>query len=461
MISYLKSNTFQKKKMKVLKFGGTSLGTPQRMQSIVPLVYDGHKNIVVLSAVSGTTNQLVQINQFFSQGDTTSALNEIEAFEKKYDTYIEELLNSESKIQEGKNYVASRLEILRNFTQLEFGLAEERIALAQGELISTYLFKLNLDEKGINSTLLSALDFMSIDENHEPRLDYIKEHLSAELEKHPESELFITQGYICRNHLGEIDNLKRGGSDYTASLIGAALHVNEIQIWTDIDGMQNNDPRFVSQTKSISEMSFDEAAELAYFGAKILHPACILPAKKENVPVRLKNTMNPSSTGTFISAQSNGDNIKAIAAKDGIVAIKIKSARMLMAYGFLKQTFEVFEKYKTSIDTVTTSEVAVSLTIDDLTYLDQIKEELSSMASVEIDTDLSIICIVGDFLADKPGYLEKIFKSLVEIPIRMVSYGGSKNNITLLVKTSDKKKALVALNEGVFELMEKKELEYL
>lgn len=446
--------------MKVLKFGGTSLGTPERMQSIVPLVYDGYRNIVVLSAVSGTTNQLVQINQFLSQEDTTSALNEIEVFEKKYDTYIEDLLQSDSNIQKGKNYVASCLEILRSFTRVEFGLVEERIALAQGELISTYLFQLHLEEKGIKSTLLSALDFMSIDEYHEPRLEYIKEQLSSKIEQYPDTELFITQGYICRNHLGEIDNLKRGGSDYTASLIGAAIHVNEIQIWTDIDGMQNNDPRFVSQTKSISEMSFDEAAELAYFGAKILHPACILPAKKENVPVRLKNTMNPSSQGTFISTQSNRDNIKAIAAKDGIVAIKIKSARMLMAYGFLKRTFEVFEKYKTSIDTVTTSEVAVSLTIDDLTHLDQIKEELSSMASVEIDTNLSIICIVGDFLADKPGYLEKIFKSLVEVPIRMVSYGGSKNNVTLLVKTSDKKKALVALNEGVFELMEEEELRY-
>lgn len=444
--------------MKVLKFGGTSLGTPQRMKSIVSLINDGETNIIVLSAVSGTTNQLVNIAQLLFDNEKENALANINSLEESYRDYINELLIQVEQRERANKYLSERLNLIRSFSEQSFSLREEKIILAQGELISTYLFQLHLQELNIKSELISALDFMATDQNDEPRLDYIREQLILELQKSSGVDLWITQGYICKNSNREVDNLKRGGSDYTASLIGAALRVDEIQIWTDIDGMQNNDPRFVSQTKSISELSFDEAAELAYFGAKILHPTCILPAKKENVPVRLKNTLNPSSEGTFISTNSNGDKIKAIAAKDGIMAIKIKSDRMLNAYGFLKKTFEVFEKYRTSIDTVTTSEVAVSLTIEDDTNLISIEEELSAMATVEVDHDLSIICIVGDFLADQPGYLEKIFKSLVEVPIRMVSYGGSKNNVTVLVKTKDKKRALVALNEGLFRLKEKQNL---
>lgn len=444
--------------MKVLKFGGTSLGTPQRMKSIVDLIDDGNQNIIVLSAVSGTTNQLVNIAQLFFEKDTQNALASINSLDEKYQDYIDDLLADENLRGKAKQYLVGRLNLIRSFSEHSFSEKEEKIILAQGELISTFLFQLHLEELNIKSELISALDFMATDQDDEPRIDFIRDNLKLEIEKVSDVNLWITQGYICKNSNNEIDNLKRGGSDYTASLIGAALQATEVQIWTDIDGMQNNDPRFVSQTKSIAELSFDEAAELAYFGAKILHPTCILPAKKENVPVRLKNTLNPSSEGTFISTNSNGDKIKAIAAKDGIIAIKIKSDRMLNAYGFLKNTFEVFEKYKTSIDTVTTSEVAVSLTIEDDTYLSSIEEELSTMATVEVDHDLSIICIVGDFLADQPGYLEKIFKSLVEVPIRMVSYGGSKNNVTLLVKTTDKRRALVALNEGLFSLKERQNL---
>lgn len=447
-------------KMRVLKFGGTSLGTPERMKSIVPLVRNNSRdqNLVVLSAVSGTTNQLVKICELSFSGESALAEKEIEQLKAHYFQYINELLTSAEKRQAAERYISNSLYTISQFSKRVFTSVEEGITLAQGELISTFLFKLHLDEIGIQAALLPALDFMRVNEDHEPRLDYLSKKLSAQISQSPQVELFITQGYICLNNAGEVDNLKRGGSDYTACLIGAALEVEEIQIWTDIDGMQNNDPRFVRHTKSIAELSFDEAAELAYFGAKILHPTCILPAKKANVPVRLKNTMNPNSEGTFISTRSNSDTIKAIAAKDGITAIRIKSGRMLMAYGFLKKTFEVFEKYKTSIDTVTTSEVAVSLTIDDPTHLEEIVEELKVMATVEVDKALSIICIVGDFLADEPGHLGKISSALSEVPIRMVSYGGSPNNVSLLVKTEDKRNALIALNEGLFELMEREPL---
>jgi len=446
--------------MKVLKFGGTSLGTPERMKSIVPLVNDtnGAQNLVVLSAISGTTNKLVKTCELSYERKINLVEKEVFQLEKEYHQYIDELLNTIEKRQAAKAYLSRSLEAILQFSKNIFTSIEERIILAQGELISTYLFKLHCDEIGINAALIPALDFMRVNENHEPRLDFLHQKLSTDLKVLSDIKLFITQGYICINNQGEVDNLKRGGSDYTACLIGAALKAEEIQIWTDIDGMQNNDPRFVHQTKSIAELSFDEAAELAYFGAKILHPTCILPAKKANVPVRLKNTMNPLSEGTFISTRSNSDTIKAIAAKDGITAIRIKSERMLMAYGFLKKTFEVFEKHKTSIDTVTTSEVAVSLTIDDPTHLDEIVAALETMSTVEVDQGLSIICIVGDFLVDEPGHLEKISSALAQVPIRMISYGGSQNNVSLLVKTEDKKRALMALNEGLFEWMEKEPL---
>jgi len=331
-----------------------------------------------------------------------------------------------------------------------FTANEEKAILAQGELLSTALFHYYLEEIGEPSILLSALNFMRIDENEEPDLTYIETHLKQELAKHPDQKLFITQGYICRNNFGEIDNLKRGGSDYTASLIGAAIHAEEIQIWTDIDGMHNNDPRFVNKTHPIKQLSFDEAAELAYFGAKILHPTCVLPAQSRKIPVRLLNTMQPEALGTLINEKTSGEGIKAVAAKDGITAIKIKSGRMLLAYGFLRRVFEVFERYKTPIDMITTSEVAVSLTIDNDSNLSLIIKELEEFSSVEIDKNQTIICLVGDFGPEKQGVVVHILEALKNIPIRMISYGGSHYNVSLLVNADKKKEVLQAINAGLF-----------
>ena len=433
-----------------MKFGGTSQGTPERMKSILPLVNDGDKNIVVLSAVSGTTNQLVEIGNLLKQGSVDQATSLLAEMEDFYHAYVRSLLHNESAIQESWSYIRACLNKIKNCGEGEFTEIQEKVILAQGELISTYLFTKYAAEQNIDVSLIPALEFMQTDENNEPDLNSIEQKLQTILNTNSQAQLYVTQGYICMNNNQEIDNLKRGGSDYTASIIGAVTRAQEIQIWTDIDGMQNNDPRYVQDTQSIKELSFDEAAELAYFGAKILHPSTILPAKQNNVPVRLKNTMNPTALGTYISNRSSSQEIKAIAAKDGITAIKIKSDRMLLAYGFMKKTFEIFEKYKTSVDTVTTSEVAVSLTIDDASQLPRISEELNKMATVEIDHNLSIICIVGDFITEKPGYLSKIFAAIAHIPIRMVSYGGSKNNVTILVESKDKIGALQALNKGLF-----------
>ncbi len=446
--------------LQVLKFGGTSVGSAERMKDVAKLVSPVHINgekvkgrkIVVLSAMSGTTDQLVKItNALYAQTpDEASAL--LKELEPKYRATVEKLFSSDNYKKKANDLITEHFNLLKSFTLDMFTHNEEKTILAEGELLSTALFHYYLEEQKIPNILLPALRFMRIDENGEPDLEYIETNLKKELGKNPHDTLFITQGYICRNVFGQIDNLKRGGSDYTASLIGAAIKAEEIQIWTDIDGMHNNDPRFVPNTYPISELSFDEAAELAYFGAKILHPYCIRPAKKRNVPVRLLNTMQPEAKGTLISREASGDNIKAVAAKDHIIVIKIKSTRMLMAYGFLRNVFEVFERYKTPIDMITTSEVAVSLTIDDNTHLDEILKELEVYGTVEKETNQVIICIVGDFLADKHGYAVKIFESLKDVPIRMISYGGSKNNISILVSAKHKKEALLALNKGLFNL---------
>jgi aspartate kinase len=435
--------------MLVLKFGGTSV----RMHALAELLLSfdtGNSSIVVLSAVAGTTNNLVAISEALSNNEKEKANNLIDSLHNSYKTFVDKLFTTDQGKNKGKELIESHFNFIRSFTQDMFTVHEEKIILAQGELLSTALFHYYLQEKQVSSVLLPALEFMRIDEDHEPVLNYISENLEKELSKHKGASLFITQGYICRNAFGEIDNLKRGGSDYSASLIGAAIRAEEIQIWTDIDGMHNNDPRFVEKTYPIAELSFDEAAELAYFGAKILHPSSVIPAKKFNIPVRLLNTMEPSAKGTLITSKSKGEHIKAVAAKDGIVAIKVQSSRMLLAYGFLRSIFEVFERYKTSIDMITTSEVAVSLTIDNLTHLNVIIEELSSIGKVEVDKDQSIVCIVGDFLQEKQGYAAKIFSTLKNIPIRMISYGGSENNVSILIDSHYKKQALNALNEGLF-----------
>ncbi len=439
--------------MQVWKFGGTSVGKPERMHSIRNLVTaDSGRKIVVLSALSGTTNALI------SMGDSAKANNEAEVQEKidalkaHYDAFIKELYSTEEGLQKGQAVVDNEFNFIRSVLKSRpFGLKQDKELVAQGEIMSTQMFQAYLEEVGESSVLLPALDFMRIDHDGEPELETIEQLLSEMLSHHPEKQIVVTQGFICRNPRGEVDNLKRGGSDYTASLIGGAIRAEEIQIWTDIDGMHNNDPRIVKRTFPIRELTFEEAAELAYFGAKILHPSTITPAKLRGVPVRLKNTMEPEAFGTLIATTTTDREIKAIAAKDGLTAIYIHSTRMLNAYGFLRRVFEIFEKYKTPVDMITTSEVSVSVTIDNDTHLSEITAELSEIADLEEhDRDLSIICIVGDFKADKEGIALKVFEAMKHIPIRMISYGASEHNLSILVWTKDKAEALNVLNERLF-----------
>ncbi|GHA79587.1 aspartate kinase [Pontibacter akesuensis] len=436
--------------MKILKFGGTSVGSADRMKAVASLIQSDEPTIVVLSAMSGTTNSLVQIAEKLFQNDKAEARALINALHDKYKQVVDALYTTDEKKKQANGLLTQHFEHLTAFTLDLFTVHEERAVLAQGELLSTALFQFFLEEHSITSVLLPALNFMKIDENEEPDAAYIAKNLQKELALHPDVKLFITQGYICRNAFGEVDNLKRGGSDYSASLIGAAADAAEIQIWTDIDGMHNNDPRIVKNTYPIAELSYDEAAELAYFGAKILHPSSVLPAKQKNIPVRLLNTMEPEAKGTTISSTSEGGKLKAVAAKDGITAIKIKSGRMLLAYGFLRSVFEVFERFKTPIDMITTSEVAVSLTIDNDKYLDEIVAELTKFGQVEVDREQTIVCVVGDFIAERSGSGLAIFEALKQIPLRMISYGGSKNNISLLINTENKVEALTKLNDGIF-----------
>ncbi|HZY82434.1 MAG TPA: aspartate kinase [Cyclobacteriaceae bacterium] len=439
--------------MQVLKFGGTSVGRPERMRKIADLLLSTPgKKIVVLSALSGTTNTLVKIGDFLLAQSPEGASREINELEKHYEAFIKDLFSTEAYKAIGQEIVSRYFSLFRLLAAGRFDDRSYRELLAQGELISTELFYHHLQERKISSRLLPALHFMSIDENSEPELEKISERLKPILNTLGNVDILVTQGYICRNHKNEIDNLKRGGSDYTASLIGAAIRASEVQIWTDIDGMHNNDPRVVKKTLPIAELTFDEASELAYFGAKILHPSTIVPAQRYGVPVRLKNTMDEKAAGTLISDKGSRGQFKAIAAKDGITAINVKSSRMLLAYGFLRKVFEVFEKYKTPIDMVSTSEVAVSVTIDDAKALPQIEEELKSLGTIEVDKNQTIICIVGNGLADKEAVLKQVFSSLGSVKIRMVSFGGSNNNISILLETANKEKALNLLNEGLFGL---------
>ena len=434
-----------------MKFGGTSVGRPERMHQVKDLITRSTEpTLVVLSALSGTTNALVGIGEALATADKVLAKERIDSLHAHYLNFYPELLKSPAARTKAADILKEHFEFLNILLKISFNEAIQRDILAQGELLSTKLFHTLLEELGVSSVLLPALDFMSIDENSEPELGKISERLKAQLSQHPDQRLFITQGYICKNHRGEVDNLKRGGSDYTASLVAAAVQASVCEIWTDIDGMHNNDPRVVDRTRPIAELSFDEAAELAYFGAKILHPASIWPAQLHNVPVRLLNTMDPAAAGTLIKAEVAETGVKAIAAKDGITAINIKSSRMLLAYGFLRRIFEVFEAFKTPIDMITTSEVAVSVTIDDLSHLDQIVEELRRFGTVEVDPNQAIICVVGNQVAETKGSISAVMDSLVDIPIRMVSFGGSKHNVSILVDAQHKVQALKSLNEGVF-----------
>lgn len=439
--------------MQVWKFGGTSVGKPERMKSIRQLITeDGKPKIVVLSALSGSTNTLLSISESLLHKNTTEASTKMNELRAHYDQFIGELYQSEAGLNKGKSIVEKEFDFIAQLIATpNYGPKQEKEIVALGELLSTQIFEAYLQEEGVNSVLLPALDFMVIDEDNEPILSKIEENIQKILASNVGKDIYITQGFICRNPAGEVDNLKRGGSDYTASLIGGAIKADEVQIWTDIDGMHNNDPRIVKNTFPIRELSFEEAAELAYFGAKILHPSTITPAKMKGVPVRLKNTMEPSAYGTLISDKTTDTEIKAIAAKDNITAIYIHSTRMLNAYGFLKRVFEVFEKYKTPVDMITTSEVSVSVTVDQTTHLDDIMRELREFAELENpDSNQVIVCIVGNFYADKEGIAIKVLDAMRKIPIRMISYGASEHNISLLVDAKHKNDALNALNEGLF-----------
>lgn len=433
-----------------MKFGGTSVGNPDRMRALIPLINDADRKIVVLSAMSGTTNSLVEITELLYADKTDEASAKNDELKARYHKVVDELYSQESFKKEGHELIDNHFGYIRKLTLKGFTKLGEKEILAKGEIISTSLFHLLLSERNISSVLLPALNFMRIDKDGEPDSFYIKENISRELENHTGQNIIITQGFICRNAYGEIDNLKRGGSDFTASIIGAAIGASEIQIWTDINGFHNNDPRYVENTKVIRELSFDEAAELAYFGAKILHPSSVNPAREKNIPVRLKNTMEPDDVGTLITSESLLLDYKAVAAKDGISVLRIRSDRMLMAYGFLRKVFEIFEAYRTPIDMITTSEVAVSITIDNSEFIKQIAKDLRDLGSVEVEENQTIICIVGDFRTERTGSAPEIFEALNTIPLKMISYGGSPNSISLLIDTSDKIESLRLLSKHLF-----------
>ena len=438
--------------MKVMKFGGTSVGTPARMKEVTKLVTkSGEPVFVVLSAMSGTTNSLVEISNYLYKKNPEGASEIINQLERTYLKHIDELYESDEMKQQTREFLTSELNYLRSFTKELFTSFEEKSIVAQGEMLSTNMVVNYMKEQGINAVLLNALDFMRTDKNSEPDPNYIKEKLLSIMEKNEGQQVYVTQGFICRNAYGEIDNLQRGGSDYTASLIGAALGAEEIQIWTDIDGMHNNDPRVVDNTQPVHQLHFEEAAELAYFGAKILHPTCVQPAKYAGIPVRLLNTMEPDAEGTTISNATEYGKIKAVAAKDNIIAIKIKSSRMLLATGFLRKVFEIFESYQTPIDMVCTSEVGVSMSIDNSAHLGEIVDELKKYGTVTVDTGMCIICVVGDLDWSNIGFETKVLDAMKNIPVRMISYGGSNYNISFLIREEDKKRALQSLSDTLFK----------
>ena len=438
--------------MKVMKFGGTSVGSPERMKGVASLVTEsGEPTFIVLSAMSGTTNSLVEISDYLYKKNPEGANEVINNLEKKYMQHVEELYSTEEMKQTTREFLQGEFNYLRSFTKDLFTSFEEKSIVAQGEMMSTNMVVNYLKEQGVKAVLLNALDFMRTDKNAEPDPQYIKEKLAAIMEQNEGYQIYITQGFICRNAYGEIDNLQRGGSDYTASLIGAALPADEIQIWTDIDGMHNNDPRVVEHTEAVRQLNFEEAAELAYFGAKILHPTCVQPAKYAGIPVRLKNTMDPKADGTIIDNVIVRGKIKAVAAKDNITAIKIKSSRMLLATGFLRKVFEIFESYQTPIDMIATSEVGVSMSIDNDAHLNDIVNELKKYGTVTVDSDMCIICVVGDLDWSNVGFETLATDAMKNIPVRMISYGGSNYNISFLIKEKDKKQALQNLSNVLFE----------
>ena len=438
--------------MKVMKFGGTSVGSPDRMKNVASLITEsGDPTFVVLSAMSGTTNSLIEISNYLYKKNPDGANEVINKLEKKYMQHVEELYSTDEYKEKTREFLREEFKYMRSFTKDIFTSFEEKSIVAQGEIMSTNMVLNYLQEQGIKATLLSAFDFMRTDKNAEPDAQYIKEKLTAIMTENEGYQIYITQGFICLNAYGEIDNLQRGGSDFTASLIGVALGAEEIQIWTDIDGMHNNDPRIVDETEAIRQLNFEEAAELAYFGAKILHPTCVQPAKYAGIPVRLKNTMDPAADGTIIDNGLIKGKIKAVAAKDNITAIKITSSRMLLATGFLRKVFEIFETYQTPIDMVATSEVGVSMSIDNVKHLNDIVDELKKYGTVTVDSDMCIVCVVGDLDWSNLGFETLVLDAMKDIPVRMISYGGSNYNISFLIKESDKKRALQNLSDRLFK----------
>ena len=437
--------------MKVMKFGGTSVGSAQRIKNVANLIIERGRNFIVLSAMSGTTNSLVGITDDLRHCNRSGAFESVTQLSQKYSSVIDELFPESIWREKANAAINQHIEFLKKICQkTEIDSVDEREIIARGELISTALMEFYLKMLGKDVAALPALDFMIKKGDGEPDAERIAVRLESLMAQYPNADIFLTQGFICRNSKGQTDNLERGGSDYTASLIGAAIGAEEIEIWTDIDGMHNNDPRFVKDTRPVSQLHFEEAAELAYFGAKILHPTCVLPAKINNIPVRLLNTMDPTASGTIICNTPPTGTIKAIAAKDNITAIKIKSGRMLLAYGFLRKVFEIFENYRTPIDMIVTSEVGVSVTIDNERSLDAIVSSLEKYGTVTVDRDMVIICVVGDLEWSNRGFEAAVTGALRDIPVRMIIYGGSNYNISLLVRKQDKIKALNLLSHHLF-----------
>ncbi|MDL2223534.1 aspartate kinase [Bacteroidales bacterium OttesenSCG-928-M11] len=435
--------------MQVLKFGGSSIGSVSKMNSVVSLLNDGKSRVVVFSAMAGMTSSLSEVADYLYKKNPDGANEIINHLEQSYCDILSELFLASSYKEEAQDLVRSSFDYIRSFTKDIFTLFEEKAILAQGEILSSSIMYFLMKDKGIKVSLLPALDFMRTDKNSEPDPIYIREKLTKLINEN-DADVYVTQGHICRNAYGEIDNFNKGGSDLSASLIGAALSAEEIQIWTDVEGMQNNDPRYVENTAPVEHLLFEEAAELAYFGVKILHPSCILPAKLNRIPVRLMNIYQPEFHGTLISNKMEKRTLKAVAAKDGIIAIKVKSTKMLLAHGFLRRVFEIFESYQTPIDMVTTSEVGVSVTIDQEKHLDDILNDLKKFGTVTVDYGMSLICVVGDLDWANVGFESKIINALNDIPVRMISYGGSNYNISFLIKTEDKVRALQTLNNTLF-----------
>lgn len=424
------------------------MGNAERMKNIYHIIRGEKQILVVLSAMSGTTNALVEIGTLALNGQKKEAYEALQVMQKQYVDTARQLLEDDE---------AACLHLKELFAGIEPVIAAapevqtEAAIVAVGEKLSTYLFHRFLEKKQLPSALLDATQIIRLDAQGEPDIEDIRARLDAELPQHDNVQVLVIQGFICSDAQGNISNLGRGGSDYSASLFGAALQSEEVQIWTDIDGVQNNDPRVIQNTRPVRQLLFDEAAELAYFGAKILHPACVLPAQRSNIPVLLKNTLHPEDEGTLISRDHAGNGFKAVAARDNITAIRIKSSRMLLAYGFLRKVFEVFEKYKTPIDMITTSEVAVSLTIDDTSRLNEILEALQPYGKITVDHHKTMVGIVGNLNADETGLAQQLFSALNDIPIRMISYGASQYNFSILINTEDKIRTLQALNNNLFD----------